>query len=297
VNAEAESDKRPEPIGPDEQGNASRRPSNWRDLGPRSISGLVLVGLALAALWIGGDVFLLFWLLAGLGVAWEWQSLLAAPRRIGRVAISAAAVAFAGEFAISGAADSAVFVLLVGALAVGALAVKRRLWSACGVLYAGAAVAPVCILRASIFDGYEAVLWLLVIVWSSDVMAYFGGRAIGGPKLWPQVSPGKTWSGFVSGTVCSAILALVVLNWLDVPTHVGPAIALGALLSVTAQAGDLFESFVKRRFHVKDSSRIIPGHGGLMDRLDGFIAAASLAASIGVLRYDAASAALGLLRW
>ena len=256
-----------------------------------------MIILALATLWRGDAAFIAFWAVASLGVLWEWQRLVGGPRLAARFVIGAATLGLAANFAMSAAADSALIALSLGAAATGAVAGQRRLWSAAGVIYSGALLASVCVLRFSIFDGAEAILWLFAIVWGSDVMAYFGGRALGGQKLWPRLSPGKTWSGFLCGVGSGAIFGLIVLNALGASTRWGPALGLGALIAVASQGGDLFESFVKRRFGAKDSGGLIPGHGGLMDRLDGFIAATTLAALIGILRYDAASAALGLLQW
>jgi phosphatidate cytidylyltransferase len=280
-----------------ESAAAGASPSAWRDLGPRLASGLVLIGAALAALRLGDGVFLLFWLAASVAIAWEWQTMVGGPRVAGRVAVSAAVLAAAGWFASQANADAPVFILVLGAFAVAAIAPERRVWSGCGVLYAGCALVPVCLLRGSVFEGAHAVLWLFVIVWGSDVMAYFVGRAIGGPRLWPRVSPGKTWSGAVAGALGGAIFGAIALFAMGQHLAIVPALGLGVALAAASQAGDLFESFVKRRFGAKDSGWLIPGHGGVMDRLDGFIAAATLAVIIGMNQSDAASAALGLLRW
>jgi phosphatidate cytidylyltransferase len=131
-------------------------------------------------------------------------------------------------------------------------------------------------------------------------MAYFGGRLIGGPKLWPRLSPSKTWAGFIVGVFSGGLLGLLCLmvsaGYENVP--VGPLFLLGLLAGAVAQAGDFFESAVKRRFGVKDSSHLIPGHGGFMDRLDGFIAAAAFAGLVGWLKSAGPGfVAIGLLRW
>ena len=128
-------------------------------------------------------------------------------------------------------------------------------------------------------------MFLFAVVWATDIAAYFVGRAIGGPKLMPQVSPKKTWSGAIGGTHRRRSLAAVaVAKFAGLDGLVRDRASLAVVLSVVAQAGDLFESALKRRFGAKDSSQLIPGHGGLMDRLDGFVAAAVLAALIGLLR-------------
>jgi len=150
-------------------------------------------------------------------------------------------------------------------------------------------------LRRDPVNGFAALLFVLLVVWASDIGGYFAGRAIGGPKLWPRVSPKKTWAGSLGGFVASlAVAAGFVLCGVGKPL---PLAVLGAVLSVVSQLGDLFESAVKRRFGVKDSSHLIPGHGGLMDRLDGFVAAVVAAWIFGFLRHGLHSAASGLMVW
>jgi len=129
-------------------------------------------------------------------------------------------------------------------------------------------------------------------------MAYFGGRLIGGPKLWSRVSPGKTWSGAAVGALTGALCGAVV-GLLAAPSgaRLVPILLLGLAASVVAQLGDLFESALKRRFGVKDSSGLIPGHGGMMDRLDGFVAAAAFAALVGWARANGDWIAGGLFQW
>ena len=136
---------------------------------------------------------------------------------------------------------------------------------------------------------------VLLVVWATDIGGYFAGRLIGGPKLWPQVSPKKTWAGAIGGFAASLGVAagFAAFNF----GKIVPLLLLGAVLSIASQLGDLFESAVKRRFGVKDSSHIIPGHGGLMDRLDGFVAAIVLAAVFGFLRGGADGVGRGLMVW
>jgi phosphatidate cytidylyltransferase len=187
-------------------------------------------------------------------------------------------------------------VLAAAAAAIAAMVPTHRAWAAAGVPYAGAiGIAPV-VLRSDAEQGLLAVMLLFAIVWATDSAAYFVGRWIGGPKLLPRVSPGKTWSGAVGGLFAAVLAALAAAGIAGLPGV--PALAgIAAALSAFAQAGDLFESLLKRRFGAKDSSRLIPGHGGLMDRLDGFVAAATLAALIGILRGGIEAPARGLLVW
>jgi phosphatidate cytidylyltransferase len=143
--------------------------------------------------------------------------------------------------------------------------------------------------------GFTALVLVLLVVWVTDIGGYFAGRGIGGPKLWPRVSPKKTWAGAIGGFVASLVIALGFAAFKLGET--GPLLLLAAALSIASQLGDLFESAVKRRFGVKDSSQIIPGHGGLLDRLDGFVAAIALAATLGLLRGGVDGVGRGLMVW
>jgi len=143
--------------------------------------------------------------------------------------------------------------------------------------------------------GFVALIFVLLVVWVSDIGGYVAGRGIGGPKLWPRVSPKKTWAGAVGGFAGSLVIAAGFAAFgFGKPL---PLLVLAAILSVASQLGDLFESAVKRRFGVKDSSHIIPGHGGLMDRLDGYVAAILLAAIFGILRGGTDSIGRALMIW
>jgi phosphatidate cytidylyltransferase len=170
----------------------------------------------------------------------------------------------------------------------------RPEWLIAGVVYAGAFLAAMILLRDSPL-GREAILWIFALVWATDSAAYFGGRAIGGPKLWPKVSPGKTWSGAIVGTIAGVIAGLAILAALSVPLHPMHAV-LGLVIVIAAQLGDLLESAIKRRFHVKDTSQLIPGHGGVMDRCDSLVAAAVVALVLGAIRF-VHTPAQGLLAW
>jgi len=273
--------------------------SRGSELALRVASALVLVPLAIATAYVGGWSFAVFWGAAALGVFWEWTALVTGADRRSVLLAGGASVAVSLLLAVGGFRLAAVAVLALGALGAAVLAPpERRGWAAAGVPYAGAlAIAPV-VLRSDRDDGFSAIILLFAIVWATDIAAYFAGRAIGGPKLMPLVSPKKTWSGAIGGTVAALAVALAVAKiaggasagWLAIA-------ALAVILSVIAQAGDLFESFLKRRFGAKDSSHLIPGHGGLMDRLDGFVTASAVAALIGLLRGGFEAPGRGLLVW
>ncbi|HLH47866.1 MAG TPA: phosphatidate cytidylyltransferase [Roseiarcus sp.] len=268
-------------------------PRKSSELPARIAASLAMMALALAAVWAGAMWFMLFWLIAFALVNWEWQTLVGGEARPWRVMLGNVVLAAAAVLAISGEARDALIAALVGA-ALASIGFWRRPWPGGGVLYAAAPLIAVCVLRSSEEFGARSILWLFALVWGVDVMAYFGGRLIGGPKLWPRVSPGKTWSGFAVGIACGAAISLLLA-----PASGGrfALFGLGLVGGAIAQGGDLFESAVKRRFGVKDSSHLIPGHGGLMDRLDGFIAAATFAALFGVARGGLAHTARGLLLW
>jgi phosphatidate cytidylyltransferase len=144
--------------------------------------------------------------------------------------------------------------------------------------------------------GLIALLFLFANVWATDIFAYFCGRAVGGPLLWPRVSPKKTWAGAVGG-LAGGVAASVAVAYASGVGKLGIVGVMACVLSVLAQAGDLFESSVKRHFGAKDASHLIPGHGGLMDRLDGFIVAALAALLIGIVHQGIAAPARGLLVW
>jgi len=267
------------------------------ELALRVASALVLVPLAIATAYVGGWAFAVFWGAAALGVFWEWTALVAGAARRAVLAAGATSVLLAVVLAAGGYRLVALAVLAAGMLAAAVLGpADRRLWSAGGVPYAGAiGIAPV-VLRADHEEGFLAVIFLFAVVWATDIIAYFVGRAFGGPKLMPRVSPKKTWSGALGGTLAAALAALAVAELGGLAGWYAIA-ALAVILSVMAQGGDLFESFLKRRFGAKDSSHLIPGHGGLMDRLDGFVAAGVVAALVGLARGGLDAPARGLLVW
>jgi phosphatidate cytidylyltransferase len=164
------------------------------------------------------------------------------------------------------------------------------------MLYAGSLSAGVILLRADPAWGLSAIVLLFAVVWSTDIGAYFGGRLIGGPKLWPRVSPKKTWSGALVGTAAAVLGGLAVASLTGVGRLL-PIALICVLLSAGSQLGDLLESAIKRHFGAKDSGHLIPGHGGLMDRLDGFIIAVVIAAAIGCARGGLEAPARGLMIW
>ena len=285
-----------------ERNGAEARPAPQRsvsrigaDLWPRVGAAIVLAVVALAAAWVGGFVFVALWWAAAAFVFWEWQRLIRAEKLIERVVLGLIALALAAVFAMNGSIAGALGTLAAGALVVGWLAGPGlRVWGGGGTLYAGALAVSLALLRASPAYGLPAILWLFAVVWGADIAAYFAGRLIGGPRLWPRVSPGKTWSGAVVGALAGAACGLVAAAWTN---RVDLLFWLGLATAIVSQLGDLFESAVKRRFGAKDSGGLIPGHGGLMDRLDAFIAASLFAALLAALETRGSYLASGLFVW
>jgi phosphatidate cytidylyltransferase len=271
------------------------------DLWPRVAAAVVMGILALAAAWAGGFVFMAFWYAASVVVLWEWQRLVGAGRLYERVAVGALALVVASSFALQNlfslreAVLGSALALVVGAAAVAWIAWPgSRRGAGAGTIYAGALVVSLGLLRASPNYGLAAILWLFAVVWGADVAAYFAGRLIGGPRLWPRVSPGKTWSGALVGPLAGASLGLMLARWTNRPDAL---FWVGLAAAIVSELGDLFESALKRRFEVKDTSRLIPGHGGLMDRLDAFIAASLFAAVVAGANTRGSFIASGLFQW
>lgn len=267
------------------------------NLALRIVSSLVLAPVAIAAAYFGGVVFLVFWTAAALIVFWEWQTLVCAHDRNSVLAIGAAALAGAAVMLLSGWYGTAVTLVALSGFGVAALASRtRRVWCAAGLFYAAALLIAPVLLRNDPALGFAAILFVFAVVWLSDIVAYFAGRAIGGPKLMPRISPKKTWSGAIGGTAGGVIGGVLVARYSGI-AGLGSAAAVACVLSLISQAGDLLESAVKRRFNTKDASHLIPGHGGLMDRLDGFVTAALAAVLIGIAHGGLPAPARGLMVW
>ncbi|MDR6758460.1 phosphatidate cytidylyltransferase [Mycoplana sp. BE70] len=249
----------------------------------RIISGIVMAVVVLAATWAGGLPFRLLSAAIALLVYYEWSTI----TRLAEIdfrgnAFGWAATAAACAMTVFGEAEMA-FVTVCAAVIVSLLHVlsfRRSLWLPGGIAYAGLTVLSLTAIRADDATGLIAMLFVFAVVWSTDILAYFVGRAIGGPKLAPSISPGKTWSGAIGGTVAAIIAGSALYLCFFPATGLWiPFVAL--VLSVFSQVGDLFESFLKRRFGVKDSSKLIPGHGGVMDRVDGLVFACFAAFLLG----------------
>ena len=269
--------------------------SGSRNLVMRVIAALILAPLAIAIAYAGGWLWILLVTLAVIGLYVEWLTIVGLAREMPVVVSGIAALAVTGLCLAIGRIDAASGVLAIGLAAVALLTRERRNWTAAGFFYAAAAEMASVLVRLDSVKGFVALIFVLLIVWVTDIGGYFAGRGIGGPKLWPRVSPKKTWAGAAGGFAASLAVAFGFAAF-DLG-KTGALLLLSAVLSVVSQLGDLFESAVKRRFGVKDSSHIIPGHGGLLDRLDGFVAAIIVAAIFGFLRGGADGVGRGLMVW
>jgi phosphatidate cytidylyltransferase len=266
-----------------------------RNLLTRVIAALVLAPTAIAIAYAGGWLWAALVTLAATGLYVEWLMIVDAARQTRVVACGVVALVIAGFCLAVGHLDASLLVLALGFAGVALLSTERRPWTAAGFFYAASAEIASVLVRLDRVEGFAALILILLVVWVTDIGGYFAGRGLGGPKLWPRVSPKKTWAGAIGGFAASLVIAFGFAAFGLGKT--GPLLLLGAVLSIVSQLGDLFESAVKRRFGVKDSSHLIPGHGGLLDRLDGFVAAVVLAAIFGFLRGGVDGVGRGLMVW
>ena len=247
----------------------------------RTLAGIVMVAVALGAIWAGGIAFWLRVVIGAIVMMGEWCDLhRASPRtkRITQFALSVPLAVMAPASLILQVHDFFSLGLLVGAAFFVVIVTQRRDLGL-GILYAGLPVLALMIVRRQ-DEGIVFALWALALVWMCDIGAYFAGRSIGGPKLAPRVSPNKTWAGLIGGAVAASLFGAAMHVTFGLPLRLTLATPV---LAVLAQLGDLYESWLKRRAGVKDSGSIIPGHGGVMDRLDGLVPVAPLAAVLVLL--------------
>lgn len=248
---------------------------------------------ALLATWWGGYAFGALVALAVAIMCWEWDTIVT--KRFSWAGKVAAVGCCAAALLSVSAPMAALGLVMATAVAAAALAPghteNSRLWAGLGPLYAALPAVALIWLRGEGEPGRQTLFWLLLLVWATDIGAYAAGRLIGGPLLLPRVSPKKTWAGLLGGVVSAALVGVGISVALGLSHPILVAVASGAL-AVVAQAGDLMESWVKRRWNVKDSSNIIPGHGGVLDRVDGLLAAAlavalaSLATGTSILHWQ-----------
>lgn len=258
--------------------------SSLSPLGLRIATGLVLVAMALVAVWLGEQVFTALVAAGALVMFAEW----AVMHRLGRGLRFAGLVLLAAVMALVSLVDIGETVMALGGGAglLGVFAGRLRkgagFWTAAGVLYCGLPAVALIWVRGLAL-GLEAVVFLLVCVWATDVCAYFAGRSIGGPRLAPRISPAKTWSGAFGGVLGAMLVAGgLAAGWLASVQgqKAGLFVGLAGLMAVLAILGDLAESAMKRRTGVKDSGSLLPGHGGVLDRLDGLVPVAIAGAGV-----------------
>lgn len=276
----------------DRKGEARRKP----EVAIRVASAVVLAALALGATLLSPWSFLLLVMVGGGIVAWEWGRLTRGNGFDGTALISAVSASAVAILVSVGRADLALFVLAASAAAIGLTAFRSdgSFWSLAGLTYAALPAASLMWLRGDPSSGAVAVLYLFAVAWTTDTASYAAGRLIGGPKLAPRISPKKTWSGFIVGALAPALVGYAFAVALK-DTSPWRLALVSVAVALACQMGDLVESWVKRRFGAKDMSQMIPGHGGLLDRIDGLLFAAILAALI-ALR-DPANPGRGLLIW
>ena len=285
---------------PGEVAPAPRRgPFAGREFQARVVSAVLLGAIVLSALILGGWPFAVIWLAAGIVFAAEWIGMSAiAPRRL-TLALSAATL-FGLVLCLHGEAAPGI---TLGVGLVGAILVTwvpkdgpARLRALAGLASAAVVALVPTALRDDPGIGLLGPAWMFAVVWTTDIVAYFTGRTLGGPKLMPRVSPKKTWSGALGGLAGGTLAGVGIVvfardhGWSDLATAPLAGVALlSGIASILSQGGDLVESALKRRYGVKDSGRAIPGHGGVMDRLDGFFAVALLAGFYLIVRRLAAA--------
>lgn len=245
------------------------------DLAMRSLIGAALAAVAVGVLWVGGVVLWGLLTVVAMIALIEWAGLVKAHRARLGIGLVVLLVGMSYALPIMWGTDRSTLALLLIAAMLMALFPKAA-GTALGVGYIGTAAIALLFLRAQPL-GFALSLWTLAIVWATDIGAYFAGRAIGGPKLAPVISPNKTWAGLGGGMVAAAIVGCLIARLGHLPTR---TCWLAPLLAIAAQLGDLVESGMKRRAGVKDSGHILPGHGGLLDRIDGMLPVAILVAAL-----------------
>jgi phosphatidate cytidylyltransferase len=261
------------------------------DLPARFAAGVVMIAVAVVATYASGWPFRILAALAAAVMLIEWADMHRTVRLWTWLAVAGVCgVLLAGAELLFPAGANNPALLLPGvfdpawrgfaavaacAVAVGLL--SRRLSMGWGVIYIGIPAFALVVLN---WAWAELVLWLFLVTWATDIFAYFAGRAIGGPKLAPRISPNKTWAGLFGGVIGAALVAWVAARFLQLDPIFG---LIGAPMAVLAQLGDLYESAVKRRKGFKDSGRILPGHGGVLDRLDGLLPVALVTYAVLVL--------------
>lgn len=268
--------------------------NKWSDLRVRTASALILAPIVIDDIWVGGVWFSVFVIFVGVMMALEWTSITHASDIRQFALYTLAVIAGALLFKDLGMINTCGVIALITILSVITSHKPLSMWKVMGVPYVALPILALVVLRNDSQWGTSAILWCVVIVWSADILAYFAGRIMGGPKLAPVLSPKKTWAGMGGAILGAAVASLAFTTSMNLSSW--PLFALAAVFAVVEQGGDILESALKRSHGVKDSSTLIPGHGGILDRVDGFIAVILAATLVGYL-HNAQSAAEGLMRW
>lgn len=284
-----------DPLQRDSQTSPTRR-RTWSDLGPRLLSAAVLIALTVGALYVGSYVFAAVVGAVFAGAYREWE------RMVTRAPLNPGGMVLIGLVALSGLiyplfgpAGSLAAIALAAVIAL-ALRGEAAPWRVLGLAIYGAVIIAALAMRGDSWHGILAGVFLGTVVWMTDSAAFFTGRQIGGEKLAPEISPSKTWSGALGGLALGTVAGLVVWTAVtDSPWWIG--LLLAATISVLGQLGDLCESAIKRHFRIKDSGDLIPGHGGLMDRLDSLTFGVLLVLLVGASHAGFGAVAEGLLFW
>ena len=278
---------------------ATEKNSNWSDLTQRLVSALILAAIVLTITWSGSLPFALLVAFGSAILCWEWAKMIRGSDFDELLVIHMIAVLVSCGLVAIGQYTTALLVLLIGPALKFVFSADRDAKglgiSLLGVPYIGLPVIAMIWLRNDPNYGFYAILYLFITVWTVDIFAYISGRSFGGPKFAPRISPKKTWSGFIGGVSAGAIAGMLFGAYIG---HTS-LLAIGfvsLLIGVISQIGDLFESAFKRHYKIKDASNLIPGHGGLFDRVDGLMFGALVAALI-ALYFDMSNPGKALLIW
>ncbi len=282
-----------------QQNNGSTQSSNWSDLTQRLISALILATIVLVITWSGAIPFALLVALGAAILCWEWAKMVRGTDFDELLVVHTIAVLVSCGLFATGEYIVALLVLLIGPAVKFVFTADKEAKnlgiSLLGVPYIGLPVIAMIWLRGDPEYGFHAILYLFITVWTVDIFAYISGRSFGGPKFAPRISPKKTWSGFIGGVSAGAFAGALFGAYIGNTS----LLAIGfvsLLIGVVSQIGDLFESAFKRHFNIKDASNLIPGHGGLFDRVDGLMLGALVAALIAVY-FDMSNPGKALLIW
>ena len=248
----------------------------------RILSAIVLAPPALAAVWFGGFSFTALVAVVAILMGWEWDRV--SNKAFGPAGIITSGAGFGASLIALSHPDIGLLIVAAGAVATGVLGFvqegrRKAGWQMLGTIYVGLPCVGLVWLRGDGDLGRAVIIWLFLIVWATDIGAYAFGRTVGGPLLAPRISPNKTWAGLLGGMGCAGLLGVLLVTQFE-PARTFQVLGLSVILAVVAQLGDLAESRFKRLFGVKDTSQIIPGHGGVLDRLDGLLAAGAVLAAL-----------------